>query len=496
MSIYIRSISGQIGAASEVIASTTVDLANVKITTSIKNGMMAIITTDGSRFIWNSISIASASSTVIVPNDGTSPGRWLSYKLNDTDISSTANISVSKLLAGPDGYILETVAGVPSWKPGGSAITLFGDVTGPGSSNTVIRLTGSSGIVNSGASILWDENISPILNIAQRIGNSAVKDFTISGQQPSSSSTSTNRNSGSIVLDIAAPYLDGYSGFVKIKQSGLQSILVGKVPGTSNIGIYFGSAAPTISNMSLSGDGYTYTQVNSSVGYSSLASGGIDYFAAGYSTSILDPSPGAFFSHLRQANLFHQGRQSDDIINDFIITSQAPYNIASTNLNSGKLILLTPPAVGAGTAGSILLKPNATTALTLNSLGALRLNAYGAGILHSDGYGNITSSSIVNSDISNSALITVNKLSPGSDGYILQTISSTPTWVSTGSLLETLNVANRTALSILNTSGINDCTQCVVRNPVSEYILIKTSVEVADGYNLVSATPSGIWYIQ
>lgn len=70
--------------------------------------------------------------------------------------------------------------------------------------------------------------------------------------------------------------------------------------------------------------------------------------------------------------------------------------------------------------------------VTVKNTGVVQVHNLGAGVVHADASGNLTSSTIVNADVSASAAIAVSKLAAGTDTYVLTTVSGVPTWAAAG----------------------------------------------------------------
>lgn len=91
--------------------------------------------------------------------------------------------------------------------------------------------------------------------------------------------------------------------------------------------------------------------------------------------------------------------------------------------------------INGGTIDGTVIGGSAAAAGTfagLENTGPLDFNK-GTGILHSDAGGIITSSAITNIDVDAAANISVSKLGGGTDGDILRTVGTTPTWTSLSS---------------------------------------------------------------
>ncbi len=82
MGNFIRSLSENASASSDLILATTADLANVKINSSITTGLSARVG-DNLKFRFDADSTLPGSSSIILPTDG-SPGRWILDKTSST----------------------------------------------------------------------------------------------------------------------------------------------------------------------------------------------------------------------------------------------------------------------------------------------------------------------------------------------------------------------------------------------------------------------------
>lgn len=101
---YIRSSSGLASASSEIIVSDTNALANIRIDAAIFTGASVRVGTN-TRYRWDGTSTVGAGVGVVIPNDGTNPGRWLIDPPspdfgNQTIIAGGANINGDILVIG------------------------------------------------------------------------------------------------------------------------------------------------------------------------------------------------------------------------------------------------------------------------------------------------------------------------------------------------------------------------------------------------------------
>jgi len=135
-----------------------------------------------------------------------------------------------------------------------------------------------------------------------------------------------------------------------------------------------------------------------------------------------------------------------------------------TNGTSGAIVL----TIG-GTSGS----GAGTTGLTLNASGVVTIANLGTGIVHSDGSGNLTSSTLVNADVSSTAAIAVSKLAAGSSAQVLMS-NGTPatTWTTIS------GNATISATGVVTVSAVGGIT--VTGTPTTGQVLTATSSSAAD----------------
>ncbi len=117
------------------------------------------------------------------------------------------------------------------------------------------------------------------------------------------------------------------------------------------------------------------------------------------------------------------------------LTIQAQNSTGATS-NGGDLIVTSGTGTNSPGMGSVRLQAGGTDRIVISPNGVITLTggvgvAYSTGILHSDSSGNLSSSTIVNADVSTSADIAVSKLAAGTSAQILlNNATPTPTWTS------------------------------------------------------------------
>jgi hypothetical protein len=114
-----------------------------------------------------------------------------------------------------------------------------------------------------------------------------------------------------------------------------------------------------------------------------------------------------------------------------VLTIQAQNETGTTSIG-GQLALTS--GTGTTVAGSVVVQTGGTTRLTANATGVITVANLGTGVVHADSSGNLTSSTIVDADVSASAAITVSKLAPGTADQLLDTnhAGTTTEWFTLG----------------------------------------------------------------
>ena len=149
--------------------------------------------------------------------------------------------------------------------------------------------------------------------------------------------------------------------------------------------------------------------------------------------------------------------------------------------------------VGGGTAsanGIITLTTAATTRMTVSAAGVVRINNLSTGLVHADSSGNLTSSTLVNADVSASAAIAVSKLAAGTANQVLiNNATPTPAWT-------TLSGDVTNALGVM-TVGQLQGSIVLSGTPASGNVLTATSSTAAHWAapgGGSSVTGSGVWH--
>lgn len=99
--------------------------------------------------------------------------------------------------------------------------------------------------------------------------------------------------------------------------------------------------------------------------------------------------------------------------------------------NNGASLALSSGTSGSATVGNVLVQTGGTTRITVSPT-SVTLQSLSTGVVHADSSGVLTSSTIVDADVSASAAIAVSKLANGTAGqFLIENSGATaPTWVS------------------------------------------------------------------
>lgn len=153
--------------------------------------------------------------------------------------------------------------------------------------------------------------------------------------------------------------------------------------------------------------------------------------------------------------------------------------------NGGNLILSSGTS-GSATVGNVILETGGTTRLTI-SPSNITIAAFSvAGVVHNDASGNLSSSLIVNADVSSSAVISVSKLAAGTAGQVLlNNATPTPTWTTLSSdvTISATGVATVNSISGATPIAITPA-ELQFKNTTSLPIIDQASTSSSSGTNL------------
>lgn len=311
-------------------------------------------------------------------------------------VSGTQVATVQQLIGTPSFgtiYLGNITPGANNWA-----------VTGDGGAGTVSSLNGGIGVtlceagitrlyVGHGLARFGNLEAFTITQLAP-ISDVTPFDLTMRSMAPWSSAT-VHQNPGNLVFDIAAPVGAGATGFHKFQISGSDRFVLGLASGFP--AIWGAGVSPSASNFVL---GVSNAAKDVVLNAPDATGGGIHFNIAGTFVANLRTSGtnvGFTFGTDRAYTITQQIQGSDTPTFDLSILGQAPFASASgANRNSASVTIGTTAPVVGGTAGSVFLKPNATTALEAAASGVITLPHYTtAGILHNSATTGVVSSSLI-----------------------------------------------------------------------------------------------------
>lgn len=316
--------------------------------------------------------------TVVSINSATVPAAGSLTTGNGLYVTGASALSYSALnLAGGANYVTGTL-------PVGNLPSLAGDVTGTITANTVISLTGGSGVVNIAATgniITWaTATTAPGIAQTDKTTNGGTgAALTIQAQNE----TGTTSTGGA--LNLTSGTGTTAAGNVVIKTGGTARLTI----------------APASAAFADSATALTITPVSSGT-TTVTAAATVTAFTINQSDLTTNSGTGA------------------------ALTVQAQ-NETGTTSTGGTLSLTS--GTGTTAAGPVLIKTGGTTRLTANATGVITVANLSTGVVHADSSGNLTSSTIVNADVSATAAIAVSKLAAGTSAQVLiNNATPTPTW--------------------------------------------------------------------
>lgn len=308
-----------------------------------------------------------------------------------------------------DGYVLSWKNIDNQWEAlplTSGSVTLGGDVTGAANVNTVVKIQGNtvtSGALTKGQFFVASSSSNwAAVTLSGDISESGATAglLTVININGSSVPTGGSLTTGNVLQVTGASTLS----YAAINLAGGTNFVTGLLPSSNQ------------SAQTMSGDVTGTTSSNTVISITGSA-GSVNIASTGniLTWNTATTAPGI--------------KQSDKTTNSgtgATLTIQAQNETGTTSTGGG---LTLTSGTGTTAAGALLLQTGGTTRLTANATGVITIANLGTGVLHADGSGNLTSSTIVNADISAAAAIAVSKLAAGTSGQILQNNGTpTPTW--------------------------------------------------------------------
>jgi hypothetical protein len=286
--------------------------------------------------------------------------------------------------------------------------TVGGDLSGTTAAATVIKLQNnavSSNMPTNGQALIWSSDNSdwePTSPGGDLSGNFATTTVSkIDGASVPAAGALTTGN----VLQVNGVSSLTYSA---VNLAGGTNFVTGALPTANQV-----AQSITLTGNVTSSGGTTTSASTTVVSISGSSPIAITPANLQFTTATVSPL-------LSQADDTGSGATGDDL------TIQAQ-NATGTTALGGNLILTS--GTGTSADGYTSIKTGGHARLTANASGVITIANLGTGVVHSDSSGNLTSSTIVNTDVSASAAIAVSKLAAGTSAQILlNNATPTPTW--------------------------------------------------------------------
>lgn len=423
-----------------------------------------------------------------------SSGFLFNTLITDADISASANLSVSKFAPGTSAQVLmNSSTPTPTWT------TITGDVVlASTGATTVVALQGNAvksqslgsaqdgyaltwhnatsqwqalPEVGGGSGVTWAADLSGSTNSAQWVasisgsggGGSAVGLHTTALQFDSSQATPT-------IIQLA-PTIDVATNLMTIQSQDAwvsSSVNVnggGLTLATGNAGT-LGNFGPLTLSV---GHGASATNVLTATASQTNVWGGFTSPSLVLTSSATTSQNAISYLKTTTGPGLSQATPTTDIATiNMTIAAQSAFASASVHTGGANLILEGGAAAGAGTPGIVSIPSKVT------------MSAYGTGLLHSSSAGVLTSSTVVDADVSASAAVAVTKLAAGTSAQVLLNNSTpAPTWTT---LSGDMTVSNAGATTVGKIQG----GIALSGTPSSGQVLTATSSTAADWQ-----TPSG-----
>ena len=282
-----------------------------------------------------------------------------------------------------------------------------------------LTLNDQYGVVSLGLSPSWNYGAGLIELSTTRAGGNIQIVTEGSGGGILISSTGTLTLTGSLI----ATNLGGSgSGYVAVDNIGNLSFSAGTTP-SGTAGGDLGGTYPNPTVASLTGNSGTVSSAAHQITFNNNLIGGIALDVASMASTSSGSGSGG-------QDIYLIGQPGQNATG----ASHNGGNGGNAHITSG--IGGTSGSASPGTSGSVILSIGGSSAsgsgtpgLTLNPTGVVTIANLGVGLVHADSSGNLTSSTLVNADVSATAAVAVSKLAAGTANQVLiNNATPSPAW--------------------------------------------------------------------
>ena len=329
-----------------------------------------------------------------------------------------------------------------TWQDISGSVTLAGDVTGAANANTVVAIQGNT--VTSGALVKGD------LLIATTTSNWAATAVT------GDVSFSTSTPGLTVVLDIhgaSVPVAGSLTAGNVLQVSGASALTYAAVnlAGGSNYvtgALPVANVAPGTSAQLLMSNGTPATTWTTVSGDATIgATGSVTVTQARGGDILFTTTAMEFAAAVTNPSIIQLAKTTNSGTGSSL-TIQAQNETGTTSIG-GALILTS--GTGTSTNGAVNIQAGGTNVITISGAGTVAIPAFStAGIVHNAvTSGNLSSSLVVDADVSASAAVAVSKLASGTSAQILQNNGTpTPTWTTVSGDVSITNAGVTTVVGI------------------------------------------------
>jgi hypothetical protein len=241
--------------------------------------------------------------------------------------------------------------------------------------------SGSAKLTLTANACAWYEAVTnPTFKQNARTTDAAPQNLTLSPQAPYASATGTNKNPGSLVVDLAVPVGGSTTeAALRVTRAGTFVAQIGPYPGAPSTysGLWLGPGiTPSGTNYVFVGDNLgvaSYFNTPNLSGSMYFTFAGSASYGLALTQTILQWAVGTSNPVIR-----HAPRTTDAATTSFTLAAQDAFSTATTNKNGGSLILRSGAKATGGVDGNIDFYNGATLSMRLDASAGLAIGGAGS----------------------------------------------------------------------------------------------------------------------